>query len=116
MADVKAAVRLLSTERPGSLGFSRDILDEAAQQLDRANQIIRRLRSLVGRGKAERRMESIRDIVDEAVSFTLLGADATEEKQIPRCPEEKALEAVGAAVKAGTVWLTSSRAAQSPPF
>ena len=76
MADVKAAVRLLSTERPGSLDFSRDALDEAAQQLDRANQIIRQLRSFVGRGKAERRMESIREIVDEAISFTMLIADA----------------------------------------
>ena len=73
---VNAAVRLLSTERPGSLDFSRDALDEAAQQLDRANQIIRQLRSFVGRGKAERRMESIREIVDEAISFTMLIADA----------------------------------------
>ncbi len=34
----------------------------------------------------------------------------TEEKPIPRCPEAKVLEAVGVAVKAGTVWLTSGTA------
>lgn len=42
----------------------------------------------------------------------------TEEKPIPRCPEAKVLEAVGAAVKAGTVWLTSGTASvwgEAPP-
>jgi len=42
----------------------------------------------------------------------------TEEKPIPRCPEVKVLEAVGAAVKAGTVWLTSGAASvwgDTPP-
>jgi hypothetical protein len=34
----------------------------------------------------------------------------TEEKPIPRCPEAKVLEAVGAAVKTGAVWLTSGAA------
>ena len=34
----------------------------------------------------------------------------TEEKPIPRCPEAMVLEAVAAAVKAGTVWITSGAA------
>lgn len=34
----------------------------------------------------------------------------TEEKPIPRCPEARVLEAVAAAVKAGTIWLTSGAA------
>lgn len=42
----------------------------------------------------------------------------TEEKPIPRCPEAKVLEAVGAAVKAGAVWITSGAASvwgDTPP-
>lgn len=43
----------------------------------------------------------------------------TEEKPIPRCPEARVLEAVGAAVKAGSIWLTSGTASvwgeQPPP-
>lgn len=42
----------------------------------------------------------------------------TEQKAIPRCPEAKVLEAVGAAVKAGAVWLTSGTASvwgDTPP-
>jgi hypothetical protein len=34
----------------------------------------------------------------------------TEEKSIPCCPETKVLKSVGAAVKAGTIWLTSGAA------
>jgi len=34
----------------------------------------------------------------------------TEQKPIPRCPEDKILEAVGLAVKAGSAWLTSGTA------
>jgi hypothetical protein len=42
----------------------------------------------------------------------------TEEKPILRCPEAKVLEAVGSAVKAGTIWLTSGAASvwgDTPP-
>lgn len=42
----------------------------------------------------------------------------TEQKAIPRCPEAKVLEAVGAAVKAGAMWLTSGTASvwgDTPP-
>ncbi len=42
----------------------------------------------------------------------------TEEKPIPRCPESKVLEAIGAAVKAGSIWLTSGSASvwgEQPP-
>lgn len=42
----------------------------------------------------------------------------TEVKPIPRCPEAKVLDAVGAAVKAGSVWLTSGPASiwgDTPP-
>ena len=42
----------------------------------------------------------------------------TEEKPIPRCPEAKVLEAVVAAVKSGTVWITSGAASvwgDTPP-
>jgi hypothetical protein len=42
----------------------------------------------------------------------------TEEKPIPRCPEAKVLESVSAAVKAGTVWITSGAASvwgDTPP-
>jgi hypothetical protein len=42
----------------------------------------------------------------------------TEEKPIPRCPDVKVLDAVGAAVKAGAIWLTSGAASvwgDTPP-
>jgi hypothetical protein len=42
----------------------------------------------------------------------------TEERDIPKCPESKILEAVGAAVKVGTVWITSGTASiwgETPP-
>jgi hypothetical protein len=42
----------------------------------------------------------------------------TEQRVVPRCPEAKVLEAVAAAVKSGTVWLTSGAASiwgDTPP-
>src|SRR5262245_36615919 len=52
----------------------RDALDKAADQALRAGQIIRRLRDFVARGESERRVESVRKLVEEASALALVGA------------------------------------------
>jgi two-component system sensor kinase FixL len=52
----------------------RDALDKAAEQAMRAGQIIRRLRDFVSRGESERRVESIKRLVEEASALALVGA------------------------------------------
>jgi two-component system sensor kinase FixL len=47
---------------------------KAAEQSLRAGQIIRRLREFVARGETERRVESIRKIIEEASALALVGA------------------------------------------
>jgi two-component system sensor kinase FixL len=51
----------------------RDALDKAAEQAMRAGQIIRRLRDFVSRGESERRVESIKKLVEEASALALVG-------------------------------------------
>jgi two-component system sensor kinase FixL len=52
----------------------RDAMDKAAEQSLRAGQIIRRLRDFVARGESERRVESIKKLVEEASALALVGA------------------------------------------
>jgi PAS domain S-box-containing protein len=52
----------------------RDALDKAAEQAVRAGQVIQRLREFVTRGETERRIESIRKLVEEASALALLAA------------------------------------------
>jgi two-component system sensor kinase FixL len=52
----------------------RDALDKAAEQSLRAGQIIRRLRDFVARGESERRIESVKKLVEEASALALVGA------------------------------------------
>lgn len=49
-------------------------LDKAADQALRAGDIIRRLREFVGRGESERRIESIKKVIEEAMALALVGA------------------------------------------
>src|SRR5690242_2230615 len=51
----------------------RDALDKAAEQAMRAGQIIRRLRDFVSRGESDRRVESIKKLVEEASALALVG-------------------------------------------
>ena len=52
----------------------RDAMDKAADQALRAGEIIRRLRDFVARGESERRVESVKKLVEEASALALVGA------------------------------------------
>ena len=52
----------------------RDAMDKAAEQALRAGEIIRRLRDFVARGESERRVESVRKLIEEASALALVGA------------------------------------------
>ena len=52
----------------------RDAMEKAAEQSLRAGQIIRRLRDFVARGESERRIESVKKLVEEASALALVGA------------------------------------------
>ena len=66
-SDVRVlANRLLERIPTERLPMMQDALDKAAQQALRAGDIIRRLRDFVSRGEAERRVESIIKLVEEA--------------------------------------------------
>jgi two-component system sensor kinase FixL len=49
-------------------------MDKAAEQSQRAGQIIRRLREFVARGETERRVESVKKLIEEASALALVGA------------------------------------------
>jgi two-component system sensor kinase FixL len=48
-------------------------MDKASEQALRAGQIIRRMRDFVARGESERRVESVRKLVEEASALALVG-------------------------------------------
>jgi len=49
-------------------------IDKAAEQAVRAGQVIRRLREFVSRGETERRIESVKKLVEEASALALIAA------------------------------------------
>jgi two-component system sensor kinase FixL len=49
-------------------------MDKAGDQALRAGQIIRRLRDFVARGESERRVESVKKLIEEASALALVGA------------------------------------------
>ena len=51
-----------------------DALDKAAEQAVRAGDVIQRLRDFVSRGETERRIESIKKLVEEASALALVAA------------------------------------------
>jgi two-component system sensor kinase FixL len=71
---LKGARRLLNREGDKETAVIRDALEKAAEQSLRAGEIIRRLRDFVGHGEAEKRIESIKALVEEASALALLGA------------------------------------------
>jgi two-component system sensor kinase FixL len=71
---LKGSRRLLEARSDDDAGVIRDALDKAAEQSLRAGQIIRRLRDFVARGESERRVESVRKLVEEASALALVGA------------------------------------------
>ena len=71
---MKGSRRLLENSTDEQSGLLRGALDKAADQALRAGQIIRRLRDFVARGESERRVESVRKVVEEASALALVGA------------------------------------------
>lgn len=71
---LKGSQRLLEGEPGDRPAMLRDAMDKAASQALRAGQIIRRLRDFVARGESERRVESVRKLVEEAGALALVGA------------------------------------------
>jgi two-component system sensor kinase FixL len=71
---MKGSRRLLEGKTDEHSGMVRDAMEKAAEQSLRAGQIIRRLRDFVARGESERRVESIKKLVEEASALALVGA------------------------------------------
>jgi two-component system, LuxR family, sensor kinase FixL len=70
---MKGSRRLLETGGEDRSGLLRDALDKAGDQALRAGQIIRRLRDFVARGDTERRIESVKKLIEEASALALVG-------------------------------------------
>jgi two-component system sensor kinase FixL len=70
---MKGSRRLLESGGEDRLGLLRDAMDKAGDQALRAGQIIRRLREFVGRGDSERRVESVKKLIEEASALALVG-------------------------------------------
>ncbi len=71
---LKGSHRLLEDKTDERCMMVRDAMDKAAAQAVRAGEIIRRLRDFVARGESERRVESVRKLVEEAGALALVGA------------------------------------------
>src|SRR6202163_3255105 len=71
---LKGSRRLIESRPDEESATIRDAMDKAAEQALRAGQIIRRLRDFVARGESERRVESVKKLVEEASALALVGA------------------------------------------
>jgi two-component system sensor kinase FixL len=71
---LKGSRRLLENSSDDRSALLRNAMDKAAEQALRAGQIIRRLRDFVARGESERRVESVKKLVEEASALALVGA------------------------------------------
>jgi two-component system sensor kinase FixL len=74
---LNGARRLLDGGRPEDLPMVRGAIESAADQALRAGQIIRRLREFVARGEADRQVEDLRKLIEEASALALVGAKET---------------------------------------
>ncbi len=70
---MKGSRRLLESDVEDRSGVLRDAMDKAGDQALRAGQIIRRLREFVTRGDSERRVESVKRLIEEASALALVG-------------------------------------------
>ena len=71
---MKGSRRLLESMSDPQSTMIREAMDKAAEQSLRAGQIIRRLRDFVARGETERRIESLKKLLEEASALALVGA------------------------------------------
>jgi two-component system sensor kinase FixL len=70
---LKGSRRLLENRTDEETVIARDAMEKAAEQSLRAGEIIRRLRDFVARGETERRVESIKKLIEEASALALVG-------------------------------------------
>jgi two-component system, LuxR family, sensor kinase FixL len=70
---MKGSRRLLENSVDDRAPLLRNAMEKAAEQALRAGQIIRRLRDFVARGESERRVESVKKLVEEASALALVG-------------------------------------------
>jgi two-component system sensor kinase FixL len=66
--------RLLAASTDPNASKIEAAMDRAAEQAQRAGQIIRRLRDFVSRGESEKRVESLSRLIEEAAALGLTGA------------------------------------------
>jgi two-component system sensor kinase FixL len=71
---MKGMRRLLEGDSNEHSAMLREAMDKAAEQSLRAGQIIHRLRDFLRRGDSERRVESVKKLVEEASALALVGA------------------------------------------
>jgi two-component system, LuxR family, sensor kinase FixL len=71
---VNASRRLLLAGRPEDREKIAQHMSKASEQIDRAGQIIRRLRGFIADGGPQRQLEDLNQIVEEASALALVGA------------------------------------------
>jgi two-component system sensor kinase FixL len=71
---LKGSRRLLECISDSRGATIKGALDKAAEQALRAGQVIQRLRDFVARGETERRVESIKKLIEEASTLALVAA------------------------------------------
>jgi two-component system sensor kinase FixL len=73
---VNAARRLLASGDHRRIDAARQNMEDAAAQVLRAGQIIRRIRDFVGQGETDKRLEDVVQMIREAGALALVGPDA----------------------------------------
>ena len=73
---VNAARRLLASGERAKLGTVNEVMTEAAAEIMRAGQIIRRLRDFVALGETDRQPENLVALIEESSALALTGAGA----------------------------------------
>ncbi len=71
---LQAARRLLGRHDPGQAGRIDEALERAAGQVERASQILRRLRVFIKKGEPELQAEDIAKLIEEGSAIALVGA------------------------------------------
>jgi len=74
---LNGARRLMDAGREEDRAQARGAIEEAAAQMLRAGQIIKRLREFVARGESERQVENLPKLIEEACALALVGARET---------------------------------------
>ncbi len=74
---LNGARRLLNKGLPEDVSIVSGAIDNAAEQMLRAGQIIKRLREFVARGESDRRPEDLQKLIEEASALALVGVKQT---------------------------------------